>query len=219
MKSKNTMPLMLGSVSTLVAAPLAGRWLFDVGYAPTTSLALGVSYGALVGLTIYVLTPRRKTVAESLYEGLTSGAGLEGEMAKRIASDMEAAKAQVARLREASERLPQDGEGRQKVLLLADKADRIIDGFLHDPSDVQRSRTFLDRYLPGAADVSEKLADFLERGGPSERATGLRKQFWGTLDDLSDAFDKQYERNLDDDHLDVEVDMDVLRRMIKMEGI
>lgn len=169
--------------------------------------ALTLALGSFVGVSL--LLPRRASLTEQLstlnddWDGDASGA----------ADVIATCRARIERLRAAGESL--DGTLRERTDGVISGAERIVDGFVEDPRDIRHSATF-ERYLGAAADIAEKCAD-LDDKTDSDAVQAVLTRSDNALSDIETAFGRQYERNLSNDILDLDVDLDVLTQTIKSE--
>lgn len=84
-----------------------------------------------------------------------------------------------------------------------------------DPRDLTAARKFLGVYLTAARDATLKYAD-LEKRGPSDAARG---KYIALLSDLEQGFAEKTRQLLQDDHADLDVEIDVLRERLERDGL
>ena len=88
---------------------------------------------------------------------------------------------------------------------------RTIEG---DPRDLTAARKYLSVYLMGARDASVKFADlYAQNRDPKARA-----DYEALLTDLETNFASRTQKLLSDDHTDLDVEIQVLRERLKLEG-
>lgn len=170
--------------------------------------ALILALGAFAGTAL--LLPRQRSLTERL---ATLDGGWSGDAAQ-AAVVIEACQQRIDRLRAASEALQEEGL-RERTLGVIEGAERIVAGFFEDPSDISNSHIF-ERYLDAAADIAEKCAGLDDKSG-GEAVEAVMARSYRALGDIEAAFGRQYERNLSNDILDLDVDLDVLTQTIKSE--
>lgn len=174
------------------------------------SLALGVL--TFVGLSLAL--PRAKTLAEQLAERDQ----VAGSDVKKLTRFVDENRAQVERMRALRDQV--DEQTRPVVDEIIEWATRIIEGVIDDPTDIARSTRF-EVYLQNAVEVTEKVVDLKDsdRAKASSGVDEVLEKSHVVLRDIRDVFSKQYERNLENDILDVDVDLDVLSKTLKREGL
>ena len=160
----------------------------------------------------FLVIPRKMTLSDRLTE-IAPQIGMAPE---EMAALMEESRDKIADLRRVNIEL--DGEAHDRVERIADWADRIIAGFTDDPEDVHRSWNFLHHYLDATVEVVRQYRE-LKRKRAGERVRDVLDKVEETLAEIEDVFSRQYQRNLDNEALSLDVDIDVLRRMMRSEGL
>lgn len=180
---------------------------------PIAQLLLSGGVAGLCWLGAMATLPK----VETLRERIARAAGAGGVDASEVAAVIEAARGRIKAVRQAAAGL--DGPVGAKVGSICDIAARIVDGLLADPADVARTRPFLDHYLGSTLELVERYAALEGKAEGSARVAGIQASFEPVLDDLEKLFVKQYERNLQNEARALDLEIDVLRRMIKAEGV
>jgi hypothetical protein len=191
----------LGGLSVAAGVMLAA--VFGVGH----SLPVGLSFGVLTVLAFHLIygfepfvigpklsAPDRESrqVAEALAEA--EGRLLTIERAARAVHNPEL----EARL----QRIAQEGRA-----ILAQIAER--------PSDLRRARRFLAVFLEGAERVSDGYVRTHRHGDSAE----LTQSFRNVLVTIEEQFRRQRERLRSADVLDLDVQIEVLKKQLEQEGI
>lgn len=98
---------------------------------------------------------------------------------------------------------------------ITDKGRTIIEVLSQRPTDLFRARQFLNLHLEGAGRVADRFvkAHRIVRGGV------LEQRFRRVLIQIEAAFDRQQQQLLSLDLQDLDVQIEVLRRQLKREGI
>jgi 5-bromo-4-chloroindolyl phosphate hydrolysis protein len=139
--------------------------------------------------------------------------GLDELAAKKAIRKLTVARRQMTKIREINDKIPaEDISGKLERLEKIGK--KIITLFERDPSDIERSKRFIEVYLKGSVSVSEKFADLHQHIDDSD----VHEQYHEFLDEMISAFKKQHNALLDDDVLDLDVEIEVLRRRMKTEA-
>lgn len=84
-----------------------------------------------------------------------------------------------------------------------------------DPRDLVAARKYLSVYLKAARDASTKFADVYARSRNNE----ARTKYEALLSDLEQQFAGRTQKLLADDHLDLDIEIDVLRERLAREGV
>lgn len=169
--------------------------------------------GLLGTIGFQTALPRTTTLQDQI-QSISEGSG---EDVNQVAEVIEFGRTKVSSIRGYINQLPE--ETRDKVTYIADTAEKILDGFLDDPSDIKRSKNFLNHYLESTEDILNKYSTLYEKGASVQKFNQLKQKFDTTLDEIGQAFQKQYEKNMQDDMFNLDVDLDVLKKMIKQEGL
>lgn len=105
-----------------------------------------------------------------------------------------------------------------KVLDVGKRAEVIVNDLVDDPTDLSRTRRLLDHYLPEFVDVTERYISLSGKNGGVRRGTDdISEKYEAVVDDMLALCDRQTERNLADDTLKLDIDMDVLRKVASMD--
>ena len=102
-----------------------------------------------------------------------------------------------------------------QVSRIADEAEGVLEGILADPGDIRRARRFMATYLERATTSVEDFAAAEAKGS----AEPHRADFNATLDVIEKAFHEQQQRLDAEDSIDLEVQLDVLRKQMEREGL
>ena len=84
--------------------------------------------------------------------------------------------------------------------------------YLDDPKDLYRARKFLKVYLDGTARVTESYA---KTHGKDASTAELDKNFQEVLDSIESTFGEQHKKLLENDQLDLDVKIEVLKTQLK----
>ncbi len=95
----------------------------------------------------------------------------------------------------------------------------VIKEIQRDPKDVRVAKQFLSYYLDATVYIVEKYAELAAVGLSSGDINKRLSKVEGMLDTIKNTFIKQHERLLDNDLMDLDVEMDLLEKTIKIEGL
>lgn len=98
---------------------------------------------------------------------------------------------------------------------ITDKAREVLTSIEDDPTRLSRARKFLKVYLDGTQRVTEGYA----RAHQGEKPVALETNFSRVLDSLEQTFTEQHTKLLEDNHFDLDVQIEVLETQLKREGV
>jgi len=106
-----------------------------------------------------------------------------------------------------------------KAMQIASLEHKIIEDIESDPKDLKPARGFLTYYQDAAINIIRKYLLIMERGGSvSDIQTSVAK-VEPILETIRAAFEKQLSRLLENDVLDLDIEISVLEKTLKMEGL
>lgn len=179
---------------------------------PAPAMLYSFGLGVLTFAGASLALPRKKHLAERLLD--MDGLG-QGD-ATRLAGFIGECRAYTAQLEQLHAQ--HDGVIYETVTDIIDWSYKIIQGIIDDPRDLTRSRTFRI-YLKAAVEILEKVTDLEQKGADQAAVQDIRERCETVLKQIRSAFEKQYEKNLANDVLSVDVDLDVLTKALKREGL
>lgn len=185
--------LVLGAITFFAAWFLAKEGFFQ-------SIGFGVATG-LGSLMLFGLDPLHSK-------------GLDGADAARVVEALDGARAQLERIETAGSKISSYRD-RERVKSVVASAEAVLQEIEDDPRDLRRARKFLNVYLTGAVDVTERYAAAEGKGRTDE----LNENFSKLLTDMEHVFKEQHDKLLADDVMDLDVQMDVLRTRLTKEGV
>ena len=191
----------LGGVTIALATALTA-W---AGADHDLPIALAFGVGAFAAFfLLYGLDPRRQPgVAE----------GRNGN-SQRVTEALQQAEQKILSIEQAGGRITQP-ELNQRLTRIIDLAREILAEIARDPRDLRRARKFLNTYLDGTQRVVTGYAE----GHANGRAHPLEANFRRVLVSIEDVFEQQYQRLLENDLRDLDVQMEVLETQLKREGL
>ena len=198
-----------GPVAGILAGAVAGGlfllfWLaFGVPLVP--SLLIGAAgYGA--GLLVFRRSARSLEVA------------IPGVSREMISAALREGGEKISELKSLSQRIASSSI-RAKFDGIVAAAESILDDLKKNPKDIRAARQFLNYYLDATIKIVSQYAELSEKGlGSADIQASLRK-VESMLDTMRTAFEKQHARLLEDDVLDLDAEMSLLKQTIQMEGL
>jgi len=164
------------------------------------NLAIGICFGlaALLGFYLAYGFDRRLKLSSD----------------KDVAAALEEAYQKLERLEEAGDKI-RSRDVRDRLRSIAGWGERILDRIGDDPEDFRRARKFVNVYLDGAQQVTDKFA----RTHGDANSKELEANFRTLLDDMETVCEEQYQHLLDNDMVDLDVQIEVLTTRLKREGV
>ncbi len=133
---------------------------------------------------------------------------------KDVAAALEEAYRKLERLEDAADNI-RSREFRDRLRRITGWGERILDRIGDDPEDFRRARKFLNVYLDGAQQVTDKFA----RTQNDTNSAELEANFRTLLQDMETVCEEQYQHLMDNDMVDLDVQMEVLTTRLKREGV
>ena len=186
--------------SAMLGATIALTCFTGWGIGLVQSLGFGILGGAAAILSVGIDPLRGK--------GETTATGVTPAM---VVDAVNEAEAKIDGIERAAADI-RDRPLRDRLARVTRRARDILLRIEQDPSDLRRSKKFLVVYLDGALEATRKYArsqDDLK--GDSQ----MYMKFRALLDDMEREFDRQYEKLLTNDRIDLDVEIDVLADRLK----
>lgn len=111
------------------------------------------------------------------------------------------------------------GTIRSKFDGIVEAAENIIDDLKKNPKDIRAARQFLNYYLDATIKIVTHYADLSEKGLTTSDIQDSLRKVESMLDTIHAAFEKQHARLLQNDVLDLDAEMSLLKQTIQMEGL
>jgi 5-bromo-4-chloroindolyl phosphate hydrolysis protein len=191
----------MGGVSVALATALTA-W---AGAGHSIPIALAFGGGALAAfILLYGLDPRRQTVVVENQHGNV----------QRVTDALRQAEKKIIGIEQASGRINQP-ELNQRLTRIIALARDILAEIARDPRDLRRASKFLNTYLDGA----ERVVTGYAETHIHHRDQSLEANFRRVLVTIEEVFRQQYQRLLENDLRDLDVNMEVLESQLKREGL
>jgi 5-bromo-4-chloroindolyl phosphate hydrolysis protein len=202
-KEKPKKRRLLAVLFGLLVALALYYFINDVFYA----ILAGI--GGYILMRVFVSRLNRKREVEETTHGLTKSV---------IRETLEEGKSTLKELRSYSYRV-RNREVKEKIEGICVVVDKIFDDFKKNPKDIKRARQFLSYYLDATLKIIRKYVELSAREVISEEVKTSLQRVESMLDTIKNAFEVQYANLLKDDVLDLDTEIDLLKNMIKMEGL
>lgn len=168
-----------------------------------SSLLVGAA--TFLGFSLYYGLDPRKDKATGLSIGVTLDEVLEA---------LDAANIKIDAIDQARRKIG-NPEFNARLQRITNKAREVLDSIEDDPTRLARARKFLKVYLDGTQRVTEGYA----RTHQGETPVALETNFSRVLDSLEQTFTEQQAKLLEDNHFDLDVQIEVLETQLKREGV
>lgn len=137
--------------------------------------------------------------------------GMSPEDFVRLIADC---RGRIRALHEANARIPDPGLTARLDRICAAAAE-VVDELERDPKDARRAQRFLITYLDSAASVAAKYAAL----DAKDAGHALGERFDDLLQTIEDTFRRQVDRLMHNDRLDLDVEIELLKKQMQYEGV
>lgn len=190
----------------LFASVLTGAGLALAGVAGGGG-AVAAGIFAVLGAVLHVMAFGPDPLADK---------GVEGDpfQTDRVARAVDDAEARLIEMRDAVQRagLPRLT---RRVDAFGGTVRQMLRAVEDDPRDLTGARRFVGVYLVAARDATVQFADLYAKSGDE----AARKDYEALLDDLEGSFRQKTETMLDNDKVNLDVEIEVLRDRLAREGV
>lgn len=160
---------------------------------------------AFLGFALYYGLDPRKDKASGLSIGVTIDEVLDA---------LDTANVKIDAI-ESARRKINNPEFNIRLQRITSKAREVLTSIEDDPTRLARARKFLKVYLDGTQRVTEGYA----RTHREQQPAALETNFSRVLDSIEQTFTEQQTKLLEDDHFDLDVQIEVLETQLKREGV
>ena len=127
-------------------------------------------------------------------------------------------KDKVAEIDRLSEKI-KDPSVKEKVLEIREQVVKIFENFKNDPDDIKISRQFLSYYLDTTIKIIRKYIDLSSQKVISVELKESLKRVDEILVQIIDAFGKHHDKLIQNDIMDLDAEITVMEKTMKMEGM
>jgi 5-bromo-4-chloroindolyl phosphate hydrolysis protein len=196
------------------------RWILSAAISSGifALLFVVVDAGTLISLVLggtafaggaLLLSPEK---IDPMFEALAKEHGITPAQLRKILNN---GKAKVKTLRIYAENV-KDNSIKKEISEIAGTAEKIFQNFSKDPKDIKAARQFITYYLDAAINVIKQYSE-LSDNAPDKKY--FQAKVSALLKTINKSFEKQLKRLYEDDFLNLEVEMKVLEKTIKTEGL
>ncbi|TFG63735.1 MAG: hypothetical protein E4H36_04875 [Spirochaetales bacterium] len=148
----------------------------------------------------------------------TMNIAVEGVTQTMIEEALKDGQEKLAKLRAYSAKI-QHREIKDKTDSICNTTGKILDDIKKDPKDYRAARQFLNYYLDSTLKILKRYVEISSHGASSSDIQSVLKKVENTLTTIDSAFKKQLAKLMEDDVLDLDTEITVLKRTIEMEGL
>jgi 5-bromo-4-chloroindolyl phosphate hydrolysis protein len=196
------------------------RWIISAAISSGifALLFIVVDAGSLISLLLggtafaggaLLLSPEK---IDPMFEALAKEHGITPAQLKKILKN---GKAKVNTLRDYADDV-KDGAIKKEITEIADTAEKIFQNFSRDPKDIKAARQFITYYLDAAINVIKQYSD-LSDNAPDKK--DFQVKVTALLKTINKSFETQLKKLYEDDFLNLDVEMKVLEKTIRSEGL
>ena len=108
---------------------------------------------------------------------------------------------------------------RRRITGITNVGDEIVENLRRDNDNVRAVNLWVNTYLDEFHNVVKRYGNLSRQGSTSAEAQAAMSKMDETLDVISGSFDDVLKKLINNDSVDLDVDMQVLRDMLKTEGV
>lgn len=198
-----------------------GRWPWKALGGALTALAAGITayfavrHGPAISLAFAAVTAIGFQLAYR-FEPLGAQPALDvgDESSRRVAEALAEAEDRLIDLERTAASMT-NPELKARLERLGIQGRAILDQIADRPTDLYRARKFLNVYLEGVQQVAQGYARTHQRADSRE----LEQNFRTVLMTVEEVFEEQRQRLLESDILDLDIQIEVLKKQLEREGI
>lgn len=201
--------MFLRFLLSMIAGIASGYVFYDIIYSRSILLAI------LIGILIYYVTWR--TVKSIQNRGKTPA--VKGDPFRSIQVE-KAVKEGSERLRNirSQTRLIADNEIAGKIQEICKTGLDIFDYIQKNPDDLTKAKQFINYYLDATEKIVKKYVELLNKKERNSEIDAAISNVESVLDSIKETYTKQLHNLLEDDLLDLNTEIKVLEKTIKLEG-
>ncbi len=115
-------------------------------------------------------------------------------------------------------RMIRNNDAAKKIQEICKVGIEIFDDIKKNPSDLRKIKTFINYYLDSTEKIINQYVDLSGRTDVTPDVRESLAKVEGLLDEIKKTFDRQLASLLEDDLLDLNVELEVLKKTMKHEG-
>lgn len=177
-----------------------------------TFLAMVLAFVGFIALRI--IWPKGKKPKEGGI-AFTGGLGISEADARKVINQSQD---KVREIRAMTMRI-KDNRVADEVRGICKAAQDIIENFKKDPKDIKRARQFVNYYLDSTVKIVTRYVELTHTQVVTPETEKSLKKVEELMATVKVSFEKQLQQLLEDDLLDLDTEVEVLKKTLKMEGM
>ena len=145
---------------------------------------------------------------------IPADAGISASEAKRVISE---STSKVKEIRAMTMKV-RNNQVAEEIRDICKSAMDIIENFKKDPKDIKKAKQFINYYLDSTVKIVTRYVELSETKNITPEIDKSLKKVEGILQTIRESFERQLEKLLQDDLLDLDVEVEVLERTMRLEG-
>ena len=194
---------------------LAGVGVF---IALQTLLAFGTFKAMVLSLIVFtamrIIWPKNKKQTGDTIQ-FSEGAGISASEAHRVITQTTD---RVREIRAMTMRI-RDNRVADEVRGICKAATDIIENFKKDPKDIKRAKQFVNYYLDSTVKIITRYVELSNKQVVTPEVQKSLTKAEDLMQSIKLSFEKQLEYLLEDDLMDLDTEVEVLKKTLKMEGM
>lgn len=171
-------------------------------------VSLLMTTGIFTGLSLLFKTKKEENMTISL--GEVDPVYLKDAIGK--------ANKKISEIKSVSKTITGTEQLNHKIKKVITTAEAIVADFEQDPGDVKRARNFLNYYLDATIKILKSYHDIGKYVQLDQKSRETLLKVEKLLDQIGDAFEKQLNRLLENDVMNLDAEITLLEKTLKMEG-
>lgn len=145
---------------------------------------------------------------------IPADAGISASEAKRVINE---STSKVKEIRAMTMKV-RNNQVAEEIRDICKSAMDIIENFKKDPKDIKKAKQFINYYLDSTVKIVTRYVELSETKNITPEIDKSLKKVEGILQTIRESFERQLEKLLQDDLLDLDVEVEVLERTMRLEG-
>lgn len=198
------------TISNIIPGIAAGLVLAVFLFLLQAGIPLSIAAGVLTYIgSMLVLPKAKKQLMVFVAEGIT---------AEEVARVLAEGRGKISAIERSGSKI-ENKKVQEQVFDICSLSSKIIGDLEKDPRSIKNARKFLSYYLDTTAYIVNRYAELSTEAVYSQQVQLMLQKVEETLTLIQQTFVKQMERLLQDDVDDLDIELELLHKTIKTEGI
>lgn len=195
-----------------LAALLIGGGIFALFF---FLLKIGMIWCIILGVVGYLFTVGQ-LFSRKIRQGGTQR--LSGADGKKLNAVLQEGKEKLGEMRGYISKI-RDYQIRKKANAVYQAATAIFDNFKDDPRDIKGARPFLNYYFDSAIEIIKKYIELKDKKIQTPEMAETLSKVEATLETIKAAFEEQLVKLQENDVMDLDVEIEVLKKSLQGDGL